>query len=240
MNVYLSNIQLMPFKQLNIILKKKSRMEINLHDIVDDYITSNPEIFDKLFDFLYNYFNSGITGNMDNKITSSISDEDIKGFENQIKIMDKGFEEVIKAIKNLNYKEKKELYIEFYEDLIKSSMKQSNALSSELKNKENLTSTDILFYTYFNSCINLYKVLAANIEKSNKKEINKNIMISNFISMIYSIIIIQYFKNNLSEETLFKRLGELNMLVTPYENKISNRVDDALNKIMGIPPPYND
>jgi len=231
MNVCLeSNRPIYPLAQLNNIMKKNHKSKINIKELSTDYLIENYEAVKNIEDILLKTFNTDTvhfhTNNKNVDVEINIS-QIIDLFE-QFKEYDDSLKSYFTQISKLSIKQLKSVYIDFYQQLVVDMIGNSKNLFEELKIKENLTDLDLLFYTYFNSSINLIKLFIRKIEKSSKDNVILNIFLTSLILIDQNVTILKYSKNNLSKDVLLNTLSEINTVVKPYFNIISPEAQDML------------
>lgn len=237
MNKYLeSNRSIYPLVQLNEIMKKNHKLKINIKELGTDYLIENYEIVKDMEGALLKTFDTNNvhfhTNNKD--INIEINIPRIKSFFDQFKEYDDTFKSYLAQISKLSIKQLKSVYIDFYQETVADMIDKSKNLFEELKTKENLTDLDLLFYTYFNSSINLIKLFIKKIEKSSKDNVMLNIFITSLILLDQNVTIIKYSKGILSRDALLDSLSEINNVVKPYFNIISSEAWDMLLKTRSI------
>ncbi|WP_298276914.1 hypothetical protein [Ferroplasma sp.] len=239
MNEYLeSNRSIYPLVQLNKIMKRNHKLKINIKELNTDYLIENYEIVKDMEDILLKTFDTNnVHFHADNKnVNIEINMPRITNFFEQFKEYDDTFKSYITQISKLNYKQLKSVYIEFYYQLVSDRINESKTLFEELKTKENLTEKDLLFYTYFNSSINIIKLLINKTEKSSSNNVMLNIFLTSLILLDQNFTILKYSKDNLSRDDLLESLSEINTVVKPYFNITSQEAQDMLFKTRCIMP----
>jgi len=225
MNKYLeSNRTIYPLVQLNKIMKKNHKLKINIKELSTDYLIENYETIEDMEGILLKTFDANnVHFHENNKnINIEINIPKIKSFFDQFKEYDNTFKSYFTQISKLSIKQLKSVYIDFYQELVVDMIDKSKNLFEELKTKENLTDLDLLFYTYFNSSINLIKLFIKKIEKSSKDNVILSIFITSLILLDQNVTIIKYSKGILSRDALLNSLSEINTVVKPYFNIISS------------------
>lgn len=237
MNKYLEGSRsIYPLVQLNKIMKKNHKLKINIKNLSTDYLVENYEAVKYMEDMLLKTFDTNNVHfhTINKNVGIEINIPQIKSFFDQFKEYDETFKSYITQISKLNSKQLKSVYIDFYQELVVDMIDNSKKLFEELRMKENITESDLLFYTYFNSSISLIKLFIKKIENSSKDNTLLNIFLTSLILIVQNVTILKYSKDALSKDALLDALSEINTVVKPNFNITSPEAYDMLLKTKSI------
>ncbi|MCL4479974.1 MAG: hypothetical protein M1113_00595 [Candidatus Thermoplasmatota archaeon] len=213
--------------------KDLRRQHLSLRPIVDklidDYVKESGKGFAKLNELLEKLMEDELDLN-------SITEADRKEFEAELEKIDKRFQPVLKTIWQLNWNERRDLFLEQGEALSTVLRKTRSGLLKDLKKKSTLTREDYIFYSYFVHFVPMLDILTDMLDASNKENVDARITVLSMFLLIYGPVITSYFQGKLRLEVLAERLSEIATIIEPIDRKISSKIKKALDDIEDIPP----
>lgn len=219
-----------PLKALRKDLQKKhSPLRGVIEKLIDDYVESNGPGFLKMSDLFLKIMEHDIN-------LYEFTESDFEELNSEIEKLDSKFRHVNDFIRELSIGERKRLWMDKYEDNLRSIKRTRDAVLRQLQIKEIWEPVDSLFYSY---CLLLMSTLEDSIETLRDlppEDFTKSARYHDFFSAIYGSIILGYLRGKLREEVLRERLAELATFTLPRYVKIDRKIQNLLEKTSSVMP----
>ncbi len=213
------NIIPFPFKELRVEFRKKHKVILALNRVMSEYFENNKEGVKLILDYLDKKINMPLY---------EMSNNENKELERELKNLDAAFGIIFDEINNMEWKEKRDIYIKYYSNIHNKLKLSVNQLFRDYSKRDDLKNMDFLLYNYIKLLLGLSESIIELLQNSNKGNINKNLFISNNTVLYFIVHLYSYSQDRIDEETMLNKIGELGSLVIIRRHTVSKDVENLL------------
>ena len=213
------NIIPFPFKELKNKLRGKHKLIQALNRVMSEYFDSNKEGLKTILDYMDKKMNTPLY---------EINSKEEKEIEKEFKNFDAAFGIIFDEINNMEWQEKRDIYIKYYSNIHDNLKSIDNNLFKEYSKRNDLTTMDYLLYNYIKLFLNFSENSVILLENSNRTSINKNILTLSWTNLYFMMPLCGYSQGRIDEDTMLNKIGELGSMETMYTHKVPRSVAELL------------
>ena len=218
------NIIPFPFIELKNKLRRKHKLILALNKVISEYFDNNKKGLQTILDYMDKKMNTPLY---------EISSKEEKEMEKEFKNFDAAFGIIFDEINNMEWKEKRDIYIKYYSNIHDNLKSIVNNLFKEYSKRNDLTTMDYLFYNYIKLFLNFSENSVIQLENSNRTSINKTILTLGWANLYFIMPLYGYSQGRIDEEAMLNKISELGSMETMYTHKVPRSVAELLTASRG-------
>ncbi len=160
---------------------------------------------------------------------NEITNNEEKEIEKELKNFDASFGLIFDEINRMEWKEKREVYIQYYSNIFKDLNLIVNSLFKEYSNRNDLNNLDFLLYNYIKLLLSLIRDTIELLQESNKNNLNKNLFLQNYVLLYFLLPLYNYNMDTVKEDELINKISEFASIVVIDHHAVPKNVRDLLN-----------
>ncbi len=160
---------------------------------------------------------------------NEITNNEEKEIEKELKNFDASFGLIFDEINRMEWKEKREIYIQYYSNIFKELNLIVNSLFKDYSNRNDLNNLDFLLYNYIKLLLSLTRDAMELLQESNKNNLNKNLFLQNYVLLYFLLPLYNYNSDTVKEDELINKISEFASIVVIDHHTVPKNVRDLLN-----------
>lgn len=214
------NIIPFPFNELKVKFRRKHKLSEIINKISYEYFENNEEGIKKIRD----YFSKKI-----NDTSYEITYDEEKQIEKEFKNFDAAFGIIFDEINNMDWKEKREIYVTYYYNTVKRLKLIINSLFKEYSKRNDLGTTDFLLYNYLKLLLSLNEDAMDSLQISKNNNFNKYLVMYNYTVLYFILPLYNYREGIESDNELLDKMSELASLTVMDIQAVPKNVKNLLD-----------